>query len=235
MENKLESLRQVPLFSSLTDPDLNEIILISCQKPYGKGDVIINQGDEGSLLFVLMSGAVKVSLIDSHGKEIIIRMLYKGNFFGEMSLLDGQKRSTTVTALEDTLALIIYRDQFNRLIQQKPHLALEILATINRRLRKATEKISSLKFLDAWGKVAEFLLNLQPKVDGEKNTLAADGAISQTHSRNDMAKMVGISRETFARILNEFEKSRYIRFDNKEIIITAPAKLKEIIASKLQP
>jgi CRP/FNR family cyclic AMP-dependent transcriptional regulator len=233
MENRLESLRKVPLFSSLSIQDLNEIISISRQKNYVKGNVIINQGDEGSLLFVLLSGTVKISLLDSHGKEIIIRRLYKDNFFGEMSLLDGQKRSTTVTALEDTKALIIYRNEFNLLIQQKPHVVLEILATLNRRLRTATEKISSLKFLDAWGKVAEVLLNLYSQIDGEKNSPKGIERSSLAHSREDMAKIAGISRETFARTLNELESSGYIKIDNKDIIIIAPAKLKEIISREL--
>jgi CRP-like cAMP-binding protein len=233
MEDRLESLRKVPLFSSLSIQDLNEIISISRQKTYVKGDVIINQGDEGSLLFVLLSGTVKISLLDSHGKEIIIRRLYKDNFFGEMSLLDGQKRSTTVTALEDTKALIIYRNEFNQLIKQKPHVVLEILATLNRRLRTATEKIASLKFLDAWGKVAEVLLNLYSHIDGDKNNAGGIGRSNLIHSREDMAKIAGISRETFARTLNEFENSGYIRFENKDIIITAPAKLKEIISREL--
>lgn len=233
MDSKVESLRQVPLLSSLADQDLREIIHISRQKSYAKGDVIINQGDQGNLLFVLLSGSVKVSLIDSHGKEIIIRMLYKGNFFGEMSLLDGQIRSTTVTAIEDTEALVIYRDQFKRLIQQKPHVVLEILATLNRRLRTATEKISSLKFLDAWGKVAKVLLDLQPKVDVVKNSPIGGGVPNLAYSREEMAKIAGISRETFTRIINELEDSGFIRFDNKDIIVTAPAKLKEIISREL--
>ena len=230
MEDRLESLRQVPLFSSLSEQDLKVIISISRQKTYVKGDVIINQGDEGSLLFVLLSGTVKISLLDSHGKEIIIRRRYKDNFFSEMSLLDGQKRTATVTALEDIQALIIYRKEFNLLIQQKPHVVLEILSTLNRRLRTATEKISSLKFLDAWGKAAEVLLNLYLPIDGEKKSPDGMERPRLVHSREDMAKIAGISRETFARTLNEFENSGYIRFDNKGIIITAPAKLKEIIS-----
>ena len=212
----IDALKQVSIFSLLTEKDLQEILSISVQKSYKKNEVVFHQGDPGSVLFVLISGVVKISLFDSKGKEIILKMLYEKSFFGEMSLLDGQFRSATVTAIEKSKALIIYPDNFTRLIKQKPHFVFEMLATLNRRLRKADEKIASLTFFDAYGKVAQVLLDLSEekgKRDGDIISLDLD------QSRHEMAKMAGITRETFTRILNEFQVRGCVKVDNKKLLI----------------
>ena len=151
---KTELLKQVPIFSGLSQTDLEEIVAIADKKSYGKNEGIFFQGDPGSFLFILVSGSAKISLIGPSGKEAILKMLYPNDFFGEMSLLDGQFRSATIVSLEKSEAIIISRKEFCGLIKKNPEFVLNILSIQNRNLRKATEKIASLSLFDAYGRVA---------------------------------------------------------------------------------
>ncbi|MEE8484232.1 MAG: Crp/Fnr family transcriptional regulator, partial [Nitrospinota bacterium] len=153
------ALRQIPLFASLDDVALKNLSKISSYKVYKKNEVIFHLGDEGSTLFILNSGSVKIFLNDDKGKEMILKILYKGDFFGEMSLLDGQFRSANVMSVEPSKALIIQREDFLRLIESNPEIALNTMISLSRRLRKIDEKVASLAFLDSYGKVARFLLD----------------------------------------------------------------------------
>lgn len=207
MESRKEALRQVSLFSSLGDEDLGALASISAHEAYRKNKVLFHQGDPGNFLFVLTRGAVKISLVGSSGKEVILKILTAYDIFGEMSLLDGKFRSATVTTVEDSEALIIDRSDFTRLIQRKPPFVLDILATLNRRLRQATEQISNITLFDAYGKVAQILLNLIDEL-GEKegDTIV----LNPKCSRQELAGMAGLTRETFTRVLHEFQVRAYI-------------------------
>ena len=178
--------------------------------------MIFDQGDPGNSLIVIKSGLVKISLVDSNNHEFIIKTFSANDFFGEMSLLDGGSRSATATAVEDTQALIIFRENFVNLIQKTPSMTLGMLKELSSRLRTTTENISNLTFFDAYGKVARCLLDLADQV-GKK---VDDGvAIQLTLSRQELANMSGLSRETFARILKEFQVRGCLRVQGKKIII----------------
>ena len=217
MSKLLKTLKNITLFSSLAEDQLQEIGSIISEKKYRKNEVVFHQGDPGSVLFIIQSGAVKISLLDGQGKEVILKMLYENDFFGEMSLLDGNFRSATITAIEDTVALKIYREDFIRLIQRFPSLALNMLVALSRRMRKADEKIASLTFSDAYGKTARVLLDLLEKEKGASEK--ASDSLELSFSRQEMANMAGISRETFTRILHEFQVRGCLRVEGKKIVI----------------
>jgi CRP/FNR family cyclic AMP-dependent transcriptional regulator len=216
MVAKIESLKNIPIFSSLSEMHLEELSEIMLEKTYRKNQVIFDQGDPGNSLIVIKSGLVKISLVDSNNHEFIIKTFSVNDFFGEMSLLDGGSRSATATAVEDTQALIIFRENFVNLIQKTPSMTLGMLTELSSRLRTTTENISNLTFFDAYGKVARCLLDLADQV-GEKEE---DGvAIQLTLSRQELANMSGLSRETFARILKEFQVRGCLKVQGKKIII----------------
>jgi CRP/FNR family cyclic AMP-dependent transcriptional regulator len=216
MVAKIQSLKNVPIFSSLSEPHLEELSEIALEKTYRKNQVIFDQGDPGSSLIVIKSGLVKISLVDSNNHEFIIKTFSVNDFFGEMSLLDGGARSATATAVEDTHALIIFRQNFISLIQKTPAMALGMLTELSDRLRVTTENISNLTFFDAYGKVAQCLLSLADKL----GTREEEGVTMQlTLSRQELANMSGLSRETFARILKEFQVRGCLKVQGKKIVI----------------
>ena len=216
MVAKIQSLKNVPIFSSLSEPHLEELSEIALEKTYRKNQVIFDQGDPGSSLIVIKSGLVKISLVDSNTHEFIIKTFSVNDFFGEMSLLDGGARSATATAVEDTHALIIFRQNFISLIQKTPAMALGMLTELSDRLRVTTENISNLTFFDAYGKVAQCLLSLADKL----GTREEEGVTMQlTLSRQELANMSGLSRETFARILKEFQVRGCLKVQGKKIVI----------------
>jgi len=216
MAANIQSLKNIPIFSSLSKTHLEELSEIMLEKTYRKNQVIFDQGDPGSSLIVIKSGLVKISLVDSNNHEFIIKTFSVNDFFGEMSLLDGGSRSATATAVEDTQALIIFRENFISLIQKTPSMALGMLTELSNRLRTTTENISNLTFFDAYGKVAQCLLSLAEKL-GEREE---DGvSIQLTLSRQELANMSGLSRETFARILKEFQVRGCLKVQGKKIII----------------
>jgi CRP/FNR family transcriptional regulator, cyclic AMP receptor protein len=216
MVAKIESLRNIPIFSSLSEKHLEELSEIMLEKTYRKNQVIFDQGDPGNSLIILKSGLVKISLVDSNNHEFIIKTFSVNDFFGEMSLLDSGPRSATATAVEDTLALIIFRDHFIGLIQKNPSVALGMLTELSNRLRTTTENISNLTFFDAYGKVARCLLDLADKIGKREDTGLA---MQMTLSRQELANMSGLSRETFARILKEFQIRGCLKVQGKKILI----------------
>ncbi len=209
-------LKRVQIFSGLSNQDLDKIKEITLERNYRKDEVIFHADDAGSTLFILKAGAVKISIRDKLGREDIIKILYPFDFFGEMSILDGQHRSATVTAIEKTRALIIDRDHFIHLVTTYPQVAMNMLVLLSRRIRKTDEKIASLRFDDAYGKVARVLLDLSDahgRREEERILLAAK------LTRQEMADLAGLSRETLTKTLSAFQKSGYIRLQNRSITI----------------
>ena len=156
----VEFLRKVPLFSELSEVEFQHLAGVVREQHYRKNVTIFHINDPGNALFILKSGMVKVTIEDHNGREIILRVLYPTDFFGDMALLDGMPRSATVTTQEATDALVIYRDHFLNLIDKFPRILLNMTATLSRRLRRVNELIRSLAFYDVYGKVARVLLDL---------------------------------------------------------------------------
>ena len=223
MMNKEAFLRQVSLFSDLSDEEIRELETVVQERSFRKNEVIFHVQDLGSALFVIKKGSVKVSMEDRHGKELILRILEEGEFFGEMSLLDGDYRSATVTALEPCQAMVLFRDEFLKFIPRHPKVVMKILTTLSLRLRKANEKIRRLVFADAYEKVASILLDL---LEERKIPLSAGAEIPLSLTRKELADLVGISRETLTRILADFQKAGLVRIERRRIAIIHPDKLK---------
>ncbi|MEK6545065.1 MAG: Crp/Fnr family transcriptional regulator [Nitrospinota bacterium] len=216
-------LRRIQIFSKLSDKELEKFLGILSEKTYKDGEIIFHKDDPGSSLFILKSGLVKISINDKKGNEYILKIMYPFDFFGEMALLDGQSRSATVTSLEISTALIIKREHFISLIEKHPQIALSIMAVLSRRLRKTDEKIGNLRFADAYGKVAEIILDIADE-SGIRNKSGI--VLNLKLSRQGLADFAGVSRETVTRILNEFKKSGCIKMEKGKITILNEAMLR---------
>jgi CRP/FNR family transcriptional regulator, cyclic AMP receptor protein len=214
-----DMLRKVPLFTSLQDKELEAIFKLSTTKKCPKDMLILLEKENGDTLFIILKGKVKVSNFSESGKEVIFSILSVGDFFGEMSLLDGRPRSASVTAIEDSELRLIRRQDLFSVMEKYPQIAFKLLEELTSRLRKADQRIESMAILDVTGRIAGVLLQLAEErgVPGDHGILIQSRPIHQ-----DLANMVGTTRETVTRVLKQLEQKNYITMSGKDICIIDP-------------
>lgn len=218
MENKeiCKLLKNVSIFSQLDEPALIDLARLVVSKELGKDALVFGQEDAGDALFVIAQGRVKVVLYGESGKEITLSFFTQGEFFGEMSLLDNMPRSANVVTTENSVLLILQREQFKKHLVETPTTAINILGELSRRLRKADEVIGNLALLDVYGRVARVLMDLAKK-DGEE---VEEGIlIRKRPTQQDIASLVSTSRETVSRALSEFKKRGLLVMDGKRVVL----------------
>ena len=211
-----ELLRNVSMFRGLPKEALEPLTQRLAPRRAAKDELIIVEHQAGDALYIVASGKVKVSILGENGREMILSMLGPGEVFGEMSLLDGQPRSARVTAAATSLLYVLSREAFRDYLHATPQSALNILAEMTRRLRRADDIIGSLALLDVYGRVAHTLLELARKegVQGEDGIL-----IDNRPTQQDLAAMVGTTRETVSRALNEFARNGYLTMSGRRILL----------------
>ena len=211
-----ELLRRVPLFEGLDDNELGAFSQVALLRKFPRERVVIMAEDEGDTLFVIHSGQVKVSIVSEDGREVILSILVEGDFFGEMSLLDGNPRSANVTTMQDTELLMIRRADFLHLIQKSPQIAIKLLAVLAGRLRKTDRKIEGLALSDVTGRITQTLLQLAE----EQGKPTGDGIlIPNRPTHQELANMSGTTRETVSRILKRLENQGYICHRGKDLLV----------------
>ncbi|MDF1562674.1 MAG: Crp/Fnr family transcriptional regulator [Deltaproteobacteria bacterium] len=213
-----ELLRKVTIFSDLDEAGLDDLEGLFVSKTYGKDALIVGHDEEGDSLFIIVEGRAKAMLLGESGREMILYVFRPGDFFGEMSLLDNEPRSATVQASEETTVLALRRDAFHRHIEKYPKTALSILREMSARLRRADEIIGSLALLDVYGRVARLLRELADR-DGEE--VDEGMMIAERPTQQDIAAMIGTSRETVSRALSDFAKRGFVEMSGKSILLRA--------------
>src|SRR3989338_7118635 len=202
-------LRNVPIFAELEDKDLQRIAKLGTRQKYKKGNIVVLEQESGAALFVIVAGKVKVVRMDEDGKEVILSMFGPGEFFGEMSLLDGMARSASVVATVKAELFMIHRRDFLELLHEYPSVAIALLAELAMRLRKADMQIKSLSLKDAAGRVANVLgVFRKGKVEIEDLPL-----------QQDIANMAGTSRETVSRMLHQFIRDGQVQLKGNKLFI----------------
>ena len=212
-------LATVPLFSRLDEVELARFVEVTREKHYPKGSVILFEDDPGDSLYVVREGRVKVVLVGEDGREVILGMLGVGEHFGELSLIDDQPRSAHVIALEDSLLLVLRRDDFRRRVDASPQIAWSLLIELSRRLRRADGKIGGLVLLDVPGRIARLLLDFAEENDGTK--------IEKPLTHQTIAQMIGASRETVSRAMRAFQDDGWISVERRAISIANRAALEQ--------
>lgn len=221
-----ELLENVPLFSGLQDEELTAMSRVSVAKNFAKHAIIMREGDKTDALYIIVSGKVKVVLSTVGGKEVILAMLGKSELFGEMALLDEQPRSADIVAMEPTQLLVISKADFINCLAHNPQMAFKIMQGLIQRLRNADRKIESLALMDVYGRVARTLLELAKPEDGKL-------VVGEKLSQQDLADMIGASREMVSRILKNLSLSGHIRFEGKKIIVNQGLPWKPSSTTKL--
>lgn len=209
-------IRNIPLFSDLPLEELTELGKLAEKRRYRAGDVVFFKGDSGQFMYLILKGRVNVVITDETGGEIILSQFAEGEYFGEMSALDDMPRSADVVTTEESEFLVISHDIIRKAISKNPDMALKLLSEMSKRLREANQQINDLVFLDMKGRVARVLLKLS-KVSGLKK--GGDPRTIARPSARDLSSMVGGTRETISRVLNDFSKRGLVSLEKKKIII----------------
>ena len=197
-------LRSIPLFAGLPENQVYQIARMAGVRKVPRNTTLVRVGDKTDALYVLVSGSAKVLNRDVEGREVILTLLGAGECFGEMSLIDGSPRSADVVSCEPCELLVIAKSDFAHALSENVDLCLNIMKSLADRLREANRKIESLALLDVYGRVAKLLLDFSELEDGRR-------VIRRKVSKQDMAKMVGASREMVSRVMRDLELSGYIR------------------------
>ena len=211
-----ELLKRVSIFADLDEQGLDGLERLLVPHTYAKDALVVSHEEPGDALYIIASGRAKAVLLGESGREIILYLFRPGDFFGEMSLLDNEPRSATVQACEETTVLVLKREAFHRHIREYPQTALSILKEMSGRLRRADEIIGSLALLDVYGRVARMLRELADKdgVEHEEGIF-----IKERPTQQDIAAMIGTSRETVSRALNDFAKRGFVEMNGKSILL----------------
>ncbi|MBU0480513.1 MAG: cyclic nucleotide-binding domain-containing protein [Proteobacteria bacterium] len=201
------------LFSGLEKKDRDIIMAVAAKKSFPKNTVILSQGDDTHSLYIVTSGKVKVNIVDENGKEIILSILGPGDYFGEMTAIEeGASRSASVVTREKCEVLVLAKKDFRRIISDNPDIVFGLLRGANERIRKANRKIESLALMDVYGRVARLFMQLAVP-DGDKLV------IQEKLTHQDIANMVGSSREMVSRVMKELTIGNYIGVTQKIIEI----------------
>ncbi|HIB33614.1 MAG TPA: Crp/Fnr family transcriptional regulator [Candidatus Marinimicrobia bacterium] len=214
--SKTDHLRNVPIFTDLTDSDLTKIASNMVPRVYEKGQMILLEESMGETFFIITQGAVKVTRLSADGREVILAMLGESDFFGEMSLLDGEGRSANIVANEYAKVLTLSRSDFLDCLESYPKIAIALLEELAIRLRKSDQQIESLSLSDSEHRIGITLIRLA----GELGTIKQGHVtVKNLPYQQDIANMAGTSRETVSRTLKLLEDKKLVRRKNKNLTI----------------
>lgn len=219
-EAAVQLLRRVGVFSEMEPAELLPIARHARRRRCPRGMAILQQDEPGSVAFCIISGEVDVLLEAEDGRQFVVARLGAGDHFGEMSLLDEQPRSASVVAARDTEVLVLQRDDFLRELEQHPQMVRKLLTALSRRLRSADAGLAALVFGDTSVRLARLLVeNAQPGPDGPAVRVVQE----------QLAVMVGSTRQTIGRIFGAWRRAGYIRTGRSSTVLLQPAAL-ELIA-----
>jgi CRP/FNR family transcriptional regulator, cyclic AMP receptor protein len=225
-ESEAVYLKQVPLFAGLEDEDIRELMSIAKRRTFRSGEVIFHREDPGQVLYVIKEGKVKISLISPDGQEISLVVFGKGECFGEIAILDGLPRSADAIAMEKVECYTLQRSDFHKAIMKNPKIAIQVMVVLSKRLRSTDQMVEELIFLDVYGRVAKKLLELAD-THGTKveNGIRIDVRLTQ----QELASMVGSSRESVNKVMGYFTDKNFISTDKHKITLHRIADLKRRI------
>ncbi|MDJ0851078.1 MAG: Crp/Fnr family transcriptional regulator [Myxococcota bacterium] len=210
----LDSLRTIPLFAAVDDESLAAMGELLIDRRIPKHQTIVEEGLPGDYMYVIREGQVKVTKLSGDGREKILELLGPGDFFGEMSLLDGAVRSASVKSLSETRILALSRNDFLKELRRNPDLAMAVIQELTRRVRQMDEQASSLSFQRVKERTQGLLRRLAKEPFGPEGRCATPAL---THQQ--IADMVGTSRETVTRVVKRLKQQGWLEQDGKQYLV----------------
>lgn len=206
-------LTNIPLFSSLSEQELDVISKMAVRKSCPASTLIMSEGDTDDALYVIESGRMEVFLMDESGKEIVLDTKGPGDYFGEMALLDDAPRSASVVSLENSSFLVIQGREFREYLSTRPNIAISLLEALSHRIRILNEQVKDLALKDVYTRLVKVFRQLAEEEHGRY-------VIHQKMTHQDLANRVGSSREMVSRIVHDLVKGGYIKKENNRLIVS---------------
>ncbi|AZO93898.1 Crp/Fnr family transcriptional regulator [Halocella sp. SP3-1] len=215
----MKELKEIPLFSGLTEKQLLLLKEIVHIRQFKEGELLFLEGESPDAFYIVKTGGVDIIRGAPGGKEIILERMKAGDFFGEMAIIEDNKRSATARIAKDVHLFVIEKRLFIKFIKDNPEIVIKMIAELSRRLRIANQDIEDLAFYDVEKRLKRLLLRLAD-VDAKKG----EGIIHNKVTHREMAKYIGTSRETVTRLLHKLKKNKMIKLAGNKIILYSPEK-----------
>ena len=206
-----DSLKAVPLFAGLAEPDIATLAEAAIVRTFAKNTIVVTEGERSDSLYVILSGRVKVFVSDEDGRDLVLNVVGAGEYFGELSLDEGP-RSASVATLEPSKMAVIPNERLKTFLTSQPAAALPLIRVLIGRTRRATENLKNLAMLDVYGRVAKLLLELAREVDGRL-------VVEERLTQQDIGERVGASREMVSRILKDLTAGGYIGSEHGKFVV----------------
>lgn len=224
MTARSDLLQKVPLLAALTPADRESLAAAVTRRRYRRAETIFQKDEPGHSVYIVERGSVRIYVPSPQGNDLVLAVLGAGDFFGDLSLLDGRPRSASAAATSDTTLLALERIDFIALITSRPEAAMAVLEAVSRRLRETDEMAADLAFLDVPGRLAKKLLDLAASNGVQKSSgVLIDLAVTQ----EELANMIGVTRESVNRNLSDFKKMGLVTNQGRKIIVKDAARLRQ--------
>jgi CRP-like cAMP-binding protein len=203
-EDTIVLLRRVPVFSTLSAEELERVARVAMARRFQPGEVVFKEGDEGSTCYIVRSGRARAIREHPDGRSITLAHFGPGDIFGEMAMLDGERRSATVETTEGTEAIAILSTDMHRLLREYPDISVKLIAALGQRLRDTNERLARQSFQTVQSRVAAALSQLVAAAR------AGEGDVVITATQAELAQLAGSSRESASRFLAVLERAGII-------------------------
>jgi len=210
----LESLRAIPLFSRVSDADLEDLASHLIERRFPKHTTVVEEGLPGDYMYVIRDGRVKVTKASEDGREKIMNFLEAGAFFGDMALLSNEPRSASVKTLEPSRLLALSRRDFIDLLRQSPDMALAVIEELTNRLRETNEQASSMSFQG----VKERTRGLFQRI-ARSEPARGGRLLTPVLTHQQIADMIGTSRETVTRAIRQLKEEGWLGQEGKRYVV----------------
>lgn len=224
--DKRAILQNHPLFGALGSGVIDQLSAHAATKRIKRGTTIFSKGDQGTCLYAVCTGQVKITVPSGEGKDAVFNLIGPGQIFGEIALLDGGQRTADAVASKDSELLIIDRRDFIPLVHREPEIAIKLIEILCGRLRNTSEQVEDVIFLDLPARLAKALLRLA-------GTGAGDRKIAITQS--ELGQIIGVSREATNRQLRDWEKSNWLKLESGAVVLLDPDALGSLVGTGRPP
>jgi CRP/FNR family transcriptional regulator len=225
-ESTIDLLHRVPLFSALAEEDLAQVAEVAVPRRFGAGEIVFREGDASDTCYVIRSGHARAVREHSDGRSITLAQFGPGDIFGELAMLDDERRSATIETLESIEVIGILGPDMRRLLREHPELAVKLISALGRRLRETNERLARQSFQTVQSRVAKVLSQL---VETARAEGALDGDILITSTQAELAQLAGSSRESASRFLAVLERAGIITQGRGRLTVHDPAALERYV------
>ena len=217
MPQEEEVVRRAPLFTALDEAAALSLRASMDTVKIAKGSILFKEGDDGEHLYVIVDGKLKLGTSSGDGRENLLSILGPGEMFGELSLFDPGPRTSTATAVTDAKLLSLSHEKVIPWLKQNPEVSLQLLTRLSQRLRRTNEAVGDLVFSDVPGRVAKALIDLGDRFG---KTTAEGLLVNHDLTQEELAQLVGASRETVNKALADFAGRGWLKLDGRSVLIT---------------